>query len=181
MPPIFCSLRTLWSLSLRRTLQMEEWALWIVSLSGACSFHVFVRLGSSVYRMQIRLAISVLSRRRRNSGLRFRGTQILRHVRLHCRLILQLGHLRIWSYIARHLFSCPISCTLSLAVWYFLSVFQKRQTVGWYRLHTLYRWKYREILLGKLIYLDKNIFILYILSRHIFSLNIRNYCLCFTF
>ena len=31
--------------------------------------------------------------------------------------------------------------TLLLSVWYFLSVFQKLQAVGWYRLPTLYRWK----------------------------------------
>ena len=36
------------------------WVLYIVSLSEACLFRVFARLGSSVYQMQLRLAISVV-------------------------------------------------------------------------------------------------------------------------
>ena len=95
IPQIFCYLRIVWPMSWSRTLQSEGWALSIVSLWGSCLFRVFVRFGYSVCRMQLRLAISVFSCRRRNSGLRFRVTQTIWHARLCCRLVLRLGHLWI--------------------------------------------------------------------------------------
>ena len=108
MPPIFCCFRIPWSMSRWRTLQLEEWVLFDVSLSGACLFCVFVRLGSSVYPMKLRLAISVFLCRRRNLGLRFRWLQTRWLALLCCRLELRLGRLGIWFYILCHLSSCPI-------------------------------------------------------------------------